>query len=403
MAASYDSQRLRNQREMDRRLTADHARIARQIADIVLRSAQADGTIANTRPAREALRHAIWEQLIRPYYIGTGQDALNGPVPLSPYAQLLVDGIEQATRIQAERQAALVRRVAPPDVAAWLTGPRASSALQAATAMLTPTRDTIGSLRGVDGRIDVAQARAALVRGRGHFDAYHTWVDPNGYRLSDRIWRTSVEVRSRVDLLLDYHIGRGTSATELADLLEPFLTPGALNQRTTRPYGSEGSYAARRLARTEISAAAHRATASASIANPFVGGIQWRLSASHPKIDICDDYARGGPNGDGIYPPEQVPGLPHPHCLCSTLPVPTGSTADLVESLRADIQAARSNLIGAASGGNPARARALAGLLNPDYLTRSVMEGTLDEAVATAVQLSRTVPKPTRARARKQA
>src|SRR5690606_14807505 len=159
---------------------------------------------------------------------------------------------------------------------------------------------------------------AQLVRPRGVYDPWHLWVDPNGYRLSDRVWRTAVDVRSRVDRLLDTEIARGTSAVDIADLLEDFLTPGARRIRTNTPYGQEGSYAARRLARTEITAAAGRATVNAAHANPFVEGLQWRLSASHPRIDICDEYARGGPNGDGIYAVGDAPPYPaHPQCICS--------------------------------------------------------------------------------------
>lgn len=402
MPISYDSQRLRNQRAMDKRLTADHVQLARAIANLVLRAAQPDGLIANTRAVREALRTAIWEQVLKPFYVGSSTDALKGASPQSPYARLLVDGIEQATRIQAERQAAIVRRVVKDaDVVAWLTGPRSLADLLSlpvsqmpsfpvAGIAFNPNTATIGGLRGADGRIDVTRAREALVKPRGMYEPFHAWVDPNGYRLSDRIWRTSVEVRSRVDLLMEYHIQRGTSAVEIADLVEPFLTPGGLTPRTRTPYGTEGSYAARRLARTEITAAAGRATVNASIANPFVAGVQWRLSGSHPKIDICDDYARGGPNGDGIYTPETAPRYPaHPFCLCALLPVPAGNTADLVESLRDDIRAAREGLINSVGGRS---ANALRGLLNPEYLTRALMNGNLDEAVAMAVQRARSAP-----------
>lgn len=401
MPTTFDSQRLRNQRQMDKRLSADHAQLARAIANLVLRAAQPDGLIANTRAVREALRSQIWEQVLKPYYIGNNTDALKGAVPQSPYARLLVDGIEQATRIQAERQAAIVRRVVKDaDVVAWLTGPRPLAdilsvpisqmpSFPVAGIAFNPSTATIGALRGADGRIDVARAREALVKPRGLYSPFHEWIDPNGYRLSDRIWRTSVEVRSRVDLLMDYHIQRGTSAVEIAALLEPFLTPGGLTPRTRTPYGTEGSYSARRLARSEISVAAYRATINASIANPFVAGVQWRLSGRHPKIDICDQYARGGANGDGIYTPETVPSWPHPMCLCSQLPVPAGNTADLVESLRDDIRAAREGLINSVGGRS---ANALRGILSPDYLTRALMNGNLDEAVATAVQRARIAP-----------
>lgn len=398
MAITYDSQRLRHQRVMDRRLTELHRTLARHIAQIVLRAATARGeggdrVIPNSREVRQTLKDVIWRDAVKPLYIGAGTDALRGAEPQSPYARLLVEGITEATRIQVQRQVAIVRRlVRDAEVLRWLTGPRSLLAVREMqptitgriTELVGPTAAQVGALRGVDGRIDVNRARATLVRPRGLYEPFHSWVDPNGYRLSDRIWRTSIDVRSRVDRLLDYHIARGTSAVEIADLIEPFLTPQALSRRTVRPYGTEGSYAARRLARTEITAAAGRATINASAANPFVTGVQWRLSASHPRIDICDHYARGGENGDGVYPVDQVPPYPpHPHCLCSLLPVAMGSTTDLVASLREDIRAARGNLLGSV-GGN--RARALQGILNPEFLTRAILSGSLEDAIMAAAQ-----------------
>lgn len=344
MAQTFDSRRLRHQRSMARRLTTEHRTLARIIAVVVMRFANSrsvDGerVIPNRRTTRDTVKAAVWSEVLKPYYIGAGADPLRGATPLSPFARLLVDGITEATRIQAERQVALVRRlVRDAEVLAWLTGPR-------------PLNAGVRELRGV-------------------YDPFHQWVDPNGYRLSDRIWRTGIETRSHVDQLLDYHIGQGTAAVRMAELLEEFLAPGAGNQRTVRPYGRDGSYAARRLARTEITAAAGRGVINASAANPFVGGVQWRLSGSHPKIDVCDSYARGGENGDGIYTLETVPRYPpHPNCLCSLLPVPMGNVSDLVAGLRQEIRA------------RTQRAVALQGMLNATWLTQAILDGFLDEAV----------------------
>lgn len=355
MAVTFDSQRLRIQRQAEQQLDRDHTALARNIATLVLlaatgRNDAGDPVLPLSRVGRDRLKTAIWEQVLKPYYVGSGTDPLRGATPQSPYARLLVEAITQTTRVQVARQVAVVQRLLAnraPDVLQWLTGPRP----------LSPVRE----LRGV-------------------YDPYHQWVDPNGYRLGDRIWRTSIDVRARVDRLLDYHIARGTSAVQIADLLEPYLTRQALQRRTLTPYGTEGSYAARRLARTEITAAAGRATINSSIANPFVNGVQWRLSARHPKIDICDDYARGGQNGDGIYAPDQVPPYPpHPHCLCALLPVVTQDVNALIGSLRQDIQAARSNLFASVGA---RRARSLQGILNAEFLTQAILGGYLGEALA---------------------
>ncbi len=389
MAGSYEAQRLRHQRAMDRRLIAEHRQLGRDVASVVLRAAQADGTLPNRRSTRAELSERIWAQVLKPYYIGSGTDALAGDQPRSAYARLLYDGVAGATRIAVAQQVALVRRVVrDEEVYRFLTGPRPANLREMQTAgritelTVRPTQPARDALRGVDGRIDVDAARAALVRPRGTYDAWHRWVDPNGYRLSDRVWQTSINVRSRVDALLEYHIAQGTAAVDIAQEIETFLTPGARLGRTTRPYGQEGSYAARRLARTEITAAAGRAQVNAAHANPFVDGIRWRLSGSHQDADECDENAHGGPNGDGVYPPDEVPQYPnHPHELCSLVPVARRDTAEVVQSLRANIQLARGNLITGVAGEDVQRARALQGLLNPDYLLRALLGGTLDEAI----------------------
>jgi hypothetical protein len=275
--------------------------------------------------------------VIRPFYIGRGDDPFSGEQPQSPYARLLYDGIAGSIQIQAEQQQAFLRRVVRDDtVYAWLTGARPFTA----------------------------------VTEIGSYDPFHRFVDPNGYRLSDRVWQASINVRSRIDALLDYHIARGTSAVDIADLLEDFLTPGARLIKTRTPYGIEGSFAARRLARTEVTAAAGRATINASIANPFVKGVQWVLSGSHGKADECDANAHGGPDGDGVYAPESVPPFPnHPHDKCHLQPVTRGDTAELVAGLRRDIQAAAP------------RTRLLQGLFNVAFMVRAMLTGVFTDVL----------------------
>ena len=335
MAQTFASRQLRHQRAMDTRFTQEHRTLAQNIGRIVTRSARLpDLTVPNTRERRAFIRAAVWEAVLRPYYLGRGDDPFLDGIPQSPYAALVYDGIEGATRISVQQEIAVTRRVVKDDtVWRWLTGDR------------------------------------AFVLEYGSYDPYHTWVDPNGYTLSDRVWRNANEVRARIDRLLDYHISQGTSAVKMAEILEEFLTVGAGSVRTRTPYGRSGSYAARRLARTEITAAAGRATVNASLANPFVSGIQWRLSASHKCCDVCDDYAAGGPNGDGIYPPGELPTYPaHPHDLCSLLPVTVGSPSDLVDELRAKIATRRNNL-----------EAYLQGVLNENWLVQAILNGVLNQ------------------------
>jgi hypothetical protein len=341
MPATFKSLQIRHDRDMMQRFAYEHRIVGEALARIVIREANGrnDGgetIVPNTRAARDNLKRAMWAQVLKPYYVGLGTDAFDGAMPMSPFAQLISDGVSGAVRIQVDRQTAILRKVVKDrQVLNYLTGHR--------------------PIRGVREMVSYNSALQYI-------------VDPQGYLLSDRIWRTSIDVRSRIATLLDYEIGYGTAAVKLADKLVQYLTPGAMSTRTRTPYGTEGSYAARRLARTEITAAAGRATQAASNANPFVNRLQWVLSGSHPEEDICDDNARGGPDGDGVYAIDELPEYPaHPHDMCTIRPVPAQNAAEIVSQLRIDMQ-------------RPAPA--YQGLFNAEFLTNAIVLGFLGEAIA---------------------
>jgi len=53
-------------------------------------------------------------------------------------------------------------------------------------------------------------------------------------------------------------------------------------------------------------------------------GMRWCLSPSHPRADICDDYATADKYGlgPGGYPMDAIPAFPaHPLCLCYLVPI----------------------------------------------------------------------------------
>ena len=78
------------------------------------------------------------------------------------------------------------------------------------------------------------------------------------------------------------------------------------------------AYNARRIVRTEIAHAHHEADRVSAVRSDVVKGIKWNLSPRHPEPDICDVYASVDLYGlgPGVFPPEYLPPLPHPHCLC---------------------------------------------------------------------------------------
>jgi len=170
------------------------------------------------------------------------------------------------------------------------------------------------------------------------YDPPHLWVDLNGYTLSERIWATAGNTRRKVDAMLEEGIRRGRGAKALSRDLERYLQPGRQLVRTKAPYGTDASYDAMRLARTEISRAAAQAHETAAQANPFVVGLKWKLSPQHPCCDICDTYA------DRVFSFEDWPTQPaHPQCMCYAENVITEDRAAVLAQAREEILAARRN------------------------------------------------------------
>lgn len=146
--------------------------------------------------------------------------------------------------------------------------------------------------------IDRMMARAS---GASHVD------------LSERVYNSNVSLNSQIDTQVNSALARGLSAREFAREVSGFINPNT-------PGGIR--YAAMRLSRTEINNAAHAVAINAVQDKPWVDQMKWRLSGSHPRPDICNQYASGGVAGDGMYSKGSVPAKPHPHCFCYVTPEP---------------------------------------------------------------------------------
>ncbi len=215
--------------------------------------------------------------------------------------------------------------------------------------MPEPTREQIDQLWEIHNSPE--RKRELLMRSYG-FDDTRSWVDPNGYRLSDRLWRSRKAVRDQIDQVLRNAIANGTDALDVADILEQFLNPDYAPVRNalgrlirnqikgivTRAPGRSGygSFFARRIARTEISRAHAEATRLAALRNPFAQGIRWTLSGSHPREDECSELAnRDIGLGRGVYEPENAPRMPqHPQCLCHWQTVVSDDVDSIVDDLK---------------------------------------------------------------------
>lgn len=83
-------------------------------------------------------------------------------------------------------------------------------------------------------------------------------------------------------------------------------------------------YHAERIARTENARAYADGQMNRYLDDEDVVAFQWKLSANHPRYDICDFYANADLYGlgKGVYPKDKFPRLPaHPHCMCHIKPM----------------------------------------------------------------------------------
>ncbi len=137
----------------------------------------------------------------------------------------------------------------------------------------------------------------------------------NGFTLSARVFRNRALTTNAVGQAVNNGLLLGKSAKEIADDVYKYIHPGT-------PGGA--SYAAMRLGRTELNNAFHELSRSDMAATPWTEAVQWNLSGSHPRPDVCDDYANDVHirNGEpGHYRPDDVPDKPHPQCFCFVTPV----------------------------------------------------------------------------------
>ena len=154
----------------------------------------------------------------------------------------------------------------------------------------------------------------------------------DGKTFSDRIWDLRNRSKSVITETVARGVVQGTSARNLAKQVEPYLRGmeeikgkytaeeqadwANVWKQQRRKYG-DMRYNSMRLARTENNNAFREAGVMSAEKAPWVEGVKWNLSASHPKVDICDVYASQDVDGlgKGVYKPMNTP-RDHPNGLC---------------------------------------------------------------------------------------
>lgn len=176
--------------------------------------------------------------------------------------------------------------------------------------------ETDSALFRVAGMTSVApEFRRALTEGLLRTtEVAVTRMTQSQFPLSERIYRTQVWMGQRVQAKINSALARGLTPRQFANEAYDWFSPNT-------PGGMR--YASMRLARTEINNAYHAIAVNAAAEKPWVTGMKWHLSGSHPKADECDELAHEDKFklGPGVFPPKDVPRKPHPQCLCQVTPV----------------------------------------------------------------------------------
>lgn len=277
-------------------------RLYNVITGLLVRHTARDGKVPtnNVRSLRSAVGKEVTRIMLgEPTHDGDLKPFIVQPdgkvIPHSPYMTILWKHQVNAVKLAVDEQAKLLLKLLPQDVLTDLKKwhPAAKRRIAEQTNPTMPPR-----------------------LNKPEYDPQHEWIGSDNKRLSDRIWDATNDTRRKLDMYLDDAISHGMGSRDMAKELLDFLNPGQNLPRTNKPYGTNASYNAMRLARTEITSAHTRAQHASAMNNAFVETYSVVLSPSHTVEDICDDIAEGGP-----YPKEDDSYLPpaatHPQCRCS--------------------------------------------------------------------------------------
>ena len=303
--------------------------VSDQVGAIVLREAGDDQQVSAQEARRIARRSG---ELVERVFVGSdGRSAFadDGVTPLSPYARILNKWIVYVTVQAVNRQRDWMKRTIPEDVFNWLAGASA------------PQR-TVREM--VEDHLRAGYVSTAVK----NYHLNHHYKRNDDLLLDDRIWRAGADTRKQLDTTVATMIRSGESALSISRRAEQFLLPGRAALRTNKPYGTDASYYGMRLGRTEITFAAGQSTLIAASLNPYVEGIKWNLSPSHPRTDICDGNAAGSP-----YAVDNVPTYPaHPFCMCNLTVVSVKNPSFVTDQLRPHMEAGEDAPLTPASADN---------------------------------------------------
>lgn len=181
----------------------------------------------------------------------------------------------------------------------------------AAVTAATNAEDVLWQYLGRHG-VDIPALRASFIQqAKNGIDALLAKAK-NGVPLSRAVYKTQALAQGLVDRKVSQGLLLGMNAKAIAKSVKDLILPNV---------AGGVSYAAHRLARTEINHAYKTAQEQRYADEPWTTGMRWNLSGSHPVRDICNDLADRDDHGlgEGVYPVGQRPDS-HPNCLCYLTP-----------------------------------------------------------------------------------
>ncbi len=342
----YISQNRRINRQIAQRVRKDMNEAFLPAVDAVrgmlLRSAGADGKIDPRR--HEAVKVSVGD-IVQRLFVGADMRhafAADGITPLAPIPKVLNKWYAAVVLYAVKRQHDWMKRIMPDDLYEWYSAARVPD--EALVGEVSPYGEGDGIAR-----VFVPNPLATIDPTRA-WVPLHRWNTPDGYRLSDRLWRASIRTRMQIDAMLSEGMREGTGSLVLSRRLERFLLPGRAALRTRKPYGVDASFNSMRLARTEIARSHNAAAYQAAYLNPYVDRIDVaRSPQGDPTCKVCPQHATLGMGGERLREPYAVGGanypIYHPHCMCVVLPVVAESPAQVTARLREEMEVARAEYL----------------------------------------------------------
>jgi hypothetical protein len=193
------------------------------------------------------------------------------------------------------------------DVGNLIRGYNGKAAVAAVDAALSHETRTLGKLFKT--KADRANYSASLRQSaQRNIESVVTRVLATQQPLSQRVYKTRALANGMVSKALNNGLARGDSADLIAVAVHDLISPNVIGGV---------SYAAKRLARTEIGNAFHAQSIASAQDQPWVHQMRWNLSKQHRDDpgDYCEDYAQ-----IGLFPVENIPDKPHPNCRCFVTP-----------------------------------------------------------------------------------